>query len=208
MRVMPQLELTVTEQIDARQAQRLATELRRHLEVDGPYTFFRKGADPSAIQQCIQLIGDAAEWAILLPPAKWFLKPYLETLGPIAAHATRDGLAALFKRKEVKPLAEVVTSLANARGASSGHVDIVVGLDIPDPHFGTALHITANSAEEIAHALAVFVTKANELSTMMKAEVAASRAPLGGALITLEKDGSLTVRWRSKDFAEHEKRML
>ena len=40
MHVMPQLELTVTEQIDAQQAQRLVTQLRGHLEIDGPYTFF------------------------------------------------------------------------------------------------------------------------------------------------------------------------
>jgi hypothetical protein len=144
---------------------------------------------------------------VLLYPAKWFLKSYLETLGPIAAHATRDGLAALFKKDEVKPLAEVATALADAREASSGRIEIVVGLNIPDRHFGTALHITANSAEEIARAVAVFVTRANELSAIMKAEVEAGRAPLGRAVITLEKDGGLTVRWRSKDFAEHEKRV-
>ena len=205
---MPALELTVTEQIDAQQAQRLATALRRHLNVDGPFTFFRKGADPAAIPQYIQLIGDLVWWLPLLVPAKWFLKSYLETLGPMAAHATRDGLAALFKKEEVKPLADVATALADARDASSGRIEIVVGLNIPDPHFGTALHITANSAEEIAHALAVFVTHANELSTIMKAEVAAGRAPLGRALITLEKDGGLTIRWRCKDFADHEKRIL
>jgi hypothetical protein len=203
---LPELKLTVTEQIDMQQAQRLATELRRHLQVDGPHPYFRRG-DPSTIPQYIQLIGPVAVWLPLLYPAKWFLKPYLETLGPIAAHATRDALAALFKKKEVKPLAEVATTLADARKASGGHVEIVIGLDIPDPHFGTALRIAAHTPEEIAHALAVFVTCASELSTLMKAEVAAGRAPLGRALITLEKDGGLTVRWRCKDFADHEKRI-
>jgi hypothetical protein len=204
---MPALELTVTEGIDIQQAQRLATDLHGHLEVDGPGTYFRKGADPSTIPQYIQLIGDVAPWLMLLPPAKWFLKSYLETLGPIAAHATRDGLAALFKKKEVKPLIEVATALAVARDASSGRVEIVVGLGIPDPHFGTALHITANSPVEIAHALAVFVTRANELSAIMKSEVKAGRAPVGRAVITLENEGGLTVRWRDKDFAEHKKRI-
>ena len=146
MHVMPQLELTVTERIDTQQAQGLATELRRHFEVDGPYTRVRKGADPSAISQFIQLLGPLAPWLVLLLPAKWFLKSYLETLGPIAANATRDRLAALFKKEEVKPLAEVATALAKAREGSSGRVEIVVGLGIPDPDFGTALHITANSA--------------------------------------------------------------
>ena len=203
---MPHLNLTVTEQIDMQQAQRLATQLRRHLQVDGPHPYFRRGVDPSAIPQYIQLIGPYVLWLALLPPAKWFLKSYLETLGPIAAHATRDGLAALFKKKEVKPLAEAATALADAREASSGHVEIVVGLDIPDPHFGTAMHISQTSAEEIALRLAVFVTRANELSEIMKTEVEAGRVPLGRAVVTLEKDGGLTVRWLTES-AAHEKRL-
>jgi hypothetical protein len=205
--VMPQLELTVTERIDPQRAQQLATELREHLEVADPTFVRRYSGDPAAIPQYIQLIGDVVPWLALLYPAKWFLKSYLETLGPIAAHATRERLAALFK-KEVKPLAEVATALADAREASGGRIDILVGLDVPDPHFGTALRITADSAEEIAHALAVFVTRASDLSTKMKAEVEAGRAPLGRAIISLDEDGGLTVRWRSqKDFAEHEKRI-
>ena len=203
---VPELKLTVTEQIDMQQAQRLATELRRHLQVDGPHPYFRRG-DPSTIPQYIQLIGPVAVWLPLLYPAKWFLKPYLETLGPIAAHATRDALAALFKKKEVKPLAEVATTLADARKASGGHVEIVIGLDIPDSHFGTALHIPQDSAEEIALPLAAFVTRADELSAIMNAEVEAGRAPLARAVITLEKDGGLTVRWLTRELAAHEKRI-
>jgi hypothetical protein len=80
-------------------------------------------------------------------------------------------------------------------------------LTYSDPHFGTALRITANGAEEITHALAVFVTHANELSTLMKAEVEAGRAPLSGARVTWEEDGGLTVRWITNDFAEQEKRI-
>jgi hypothetical protein len=124
----------------------------------------------------------------------------------IAAHATRDGLAALFKKQEVKPLAEVATALADAREASSGHVEIVIGLDIPDSHFGTALHTTQDSAEEIALSLAVFVTRADELSTIMKAEIEAGRRPVGRAVISLENDGGLTVRWLTTESA-HEKRI-
>jgi hypothetical protein len=202
---VPELELTVTEGIDMQQAQRLATELRRHLQVGGPQTYFRRG-DPSAIPQYIQLIGPVVVWLPLLYPAKWFLKPYLETLGPIAAHATRDWLAARFKKEKAKPLADAATALAEARKASNRPVEIVVGLDIPDPHFGTALHITVHSAEEIALPLAVFVTRADELWATMKAEVEAGRAPTGPVIITLEKDGGLRVRWLTVESA-HEKRI-
>jgi hypothetical protein len=202
---MSQLELTFTEGVDPQQAQRLATELRRHLAVDGPHPVLRR-ADPSTISQFIQLLGSHDAWLLLLP-ASWFFKPYLATLGPIAAQATRDGLAALFKKKEVKPLAEVATALADVKKARTGHVELFVGLDIPDPQFGTALRITSDSAEEIARAVAAFVTHAEKLSTLMMEEVAANRAPLSGAHILLKADGSLTVQWLSRDFANHEKRI-
>jgi hypothetical protein len=204
---MARLELTVTEQIDPERAERLVTKLRDHLEVAGPSTLYRKGADPSAIPQYIQLIGDAALWLPLVLAAKWFVKPYLETLGPIAARATRDGLAALFRKDEVEPLADVADALADARQATTGRVEIVVGLNTPDPHFGTAMHITSNTPEEIGLELALFVTHAEELSATMKAEVEAGRAPVGRALIALEEDGSLSVRWWDKDLTRHEKRI-
>lgn len=140
-------------------------------------------------------------------PATVFLTSYLQTLGRRAANASWDGLAALLKKDKVKPLAEVATALADARETSGGHAGIVVGLDIPDRYFGTAMVITANSAEEIAHALALFVTRADELSAMMKAEVEAGRAPMSRAVITLERDGGLTVRWLTTDFVEHVKRI-
>jgi hypothetical protein len=206
---MAQLELTVTEQIDAEQAERLARKLRDHLELaPGPYALFRKGADPSVIPQFIQLIGDAAWWLPLAGPAAVFLTSYLNALGPIAAQATRDGLAALLKKDEVTPVADVAAALADAREESSGCIDIVVGLDIPDRHFGTAMVISPNSSrEEITYALALFVTHVNELSATMKAEVEAGRAPLGRALVTPEKDGSLSVRWHTLNGVRHEKRI-
>jgi hypothetical protein len=207
MHLMPQLELSVTEQIDLERANRLARKLRDHLELAGPHTLVRRGVEPSAIPQFIKLIGEAVPWLALLYAAKVFLKSYLETLGSLAAHASRDGLADLLKKGEVKPLADVAAALADAREGSSGRIEIVVGLNIPDPHFGTALHITANSPEEIAHALALFVTRAEELSTTMQAEVEAGRAPFGRALVTLEEDGGLSVRWWTKDFVRHVKRI-
>ena len=68
------------------------------------------------------------------------------------------------------------------------------------------MHITQDGAEEIALPLAVFVTRADELSAIMKAEVEAGRAPTGRAVVTLEKDGGLTARWLTTESA-HEKRI-
>jgi hypothetical protein len=91
---MSNLELNVTEGIDPHEAEALARQLRAYFVVDGPYTLFRKSADPS-LPQFIQIIGDAAQWFVLCYAAKIFLdgagaflNSYLETLGKRAGDAT------------------------------------------------------------------------------------------------------------------------
>jgi hypothetical protein len=210
---MSKLELSVTEGIDPREAEALSRKLRMYLNVDEPYTIFRKSADPS-LSQYIQIIGEVGQWSvlfyaakILLDGAKAFLKSYLTTLGKRAGDATWEGLAGLFRSKGVKPLADVATALGDAQKAGGGHIDIVVGLTIPDRHFETAMTIRADSPEEVALTLALFVTHAEELSTVMKAEFEGDRAPVGQAIVRIENDGGLTVRWLGRDFAQHEKRL-
>jgi len=201
---MPQLELLFSDQFDTAFAGSVKTELDTHLDIEGPYFWLQKSADPSLGPQLIQLIGDAAAWAPLVSAAT----VYLSTLAKRAADATWDGLTSLFKSKEVKPLADVAATLANAAQQAEGEVEIVVGLDIPEKHWGTVMVIKAKNPEEIACAIGSFVLHAERLAKEMKAEVAAGHAPLGRATINLEEDGSLTVRWKSQgDYSDREKRV-
>ena len=201
---MTQLKLVLSQNFDMDFAESVKAELGAHLDIEGPYFRFQKAAEPGLGPQLIQLIGGVVAWLPLSAAAT----VYLATLAKRAADATWDGLASLFKSKEVKSLAEVATTLAEAANAVEGDVEIVVGLDIPEENWGTAMVIRANSPEQIARALASFVMHAERLSKEMKAELAAGRTPLGRATIDLEEDGSLTVRWRSrKDFAECERRI-
>jgi hypothetical protein len=197
------MQLTVTELIDSKRAQKLAMQLRAHLEIDGPYTLVRKGADPSAIPQYIQLIGSYADWLPLLAPATAFVTAFATSYGKRLGQIAADATPALFKKREVKPLSDVAIALAQAKA------EVRVGLDVPDPHFGTVMTIPAGcSDEKIAYRVSAFVTHGKELSGTMHAEVKAGRAPLASAVIILNEDGSLTVRWRArKDFADHEKRI-
>ena len=200
---MAEVKLVFSDGFDTGLAETAKARLGAHLNIKGPRFYLRKSADPG-LSQFIQLIGDVTSWL----PLKAAAAVYFGALAKKAADATWDGLASLFKSEDVKPLADVATTLADAAQETEGDVEIVVGLNIPDDFWGTAIVIKAKNPEEIARALASFVVHAERLSTEMKAEVAAGRAPLGMATITLEEDGSLTVRWQTQEgFANCEKRI-
>ena len=205
-----EISFTFTECIDTEDADAVRAALNEHLSLGQPQFFMRLSAEPTPIS-FIQLVGDAAGWLPLAAPAAVFLTVYSSTLAKHAGDATRDGIASLFKRKEVKPLADVATTLATAANKADGEVEIVVGLNIPDDYFGTAVRIKDGNPEAVAYKLAVFVIHAEKLSLMMQAETAAGRTPIGRATVEVQDDGSLLVKWRSQpdfpDFKEHERRI-
>ena len=203
---MSELNLILSECFDTEDAAAVHAALNEHLSLGQPQPFIRRSADPTLIS-FIQLVGDAAAW-LPLAAASTFFVSYLSTLGKHAGDATRDGIASLFKRKEVKPLADVATTLATAANKADGEVVIVVGLNIPNYNFGTVVIIKNGNPADVAYNLAAFVIHAEELSKTMLAEVAAGRAPLGPAVVEVQDDGSLLVKWHSQaDFKEHKIRI-
>ena len=74
----------------------------------------------------------------------------------------------------------------------------MVGLDVPDDFHGTAMVIKAQEPAEVARILGIFVARAEEISTLISAEVDGARRPVGRVEIILEEDGQLLVRWMSK----------
>ena len=81
----------------------------------------------------------AAGHEILINPAAAFVKEFFSTLGKKTAEAAWDGAAEWKKNKDLKPLADVVAALVAAADLVGGEVKIVIGLNIPDDHFGTVL---------------------------------------------------------------------
>ena len=117
-------------------------------------------------------------------------------------------MRSLFKSKEVKPLADVSNALASIANQTEAIVEVVVGVNVPDEYWGTRVTIQGGDPEEVARKMAAFIVRAEELSEMMRAEVDAGRAPLAGAKVEVEEDGSLVVTWlSSEDRKTHERRM-
>ena len=195
---MSELELVLSEKFDAETIQ---AELSEHLKVSEPKFLFFKAVDPPSV---LKLLGDALSWL----PLKAAAAVYLSALAKRAADATWDGLASLFNSNEVKPLADVAKTLATAADSVDGKVTIVVGLNIPDDHFGTAISIKPGDPEEMVRVLASFIVHVEQISKAMRAEIETGRTPLGAAIIELQDDGSLLVSWVAQaDFSRHELRI-
>ena len=192
---MSELKLVLSEKFDA---EAIRAELSEYLKVNKPKLMCFRSADPPSM---IQLLGDAVAWLPLSAAAA----VYLSTLTKRAAHATWDGLASRFNNNEVKPLTAVAKTLATAADSVDGKVTIVVGLNIPDDYFGTAISIKPGDPEEVARVLASFIVPVEQISKAMEAAVKAGRTPLGRASIVLQDDGSLLVSWVAQaDFSRHE----
>ena len=188
---MSELSLILSENFP--EADGIQAELSKHLKVGQPRYLALMSAN-SVLSPFVQLLGEAGAWLPLYAAAT----AYLATLAKRAAEATWDKIA---NRNDVKPLADVATTLATVAANKDGKVRISFGLNIPDDYFGTSMFFESPNSEDVARALACFVVNVEQLSKAMQAEVAVGRVPAGPAIIELQDDESLLVRWRVLDQA-------
>jgi hypothetical protein len=192
------LEYSVTEGVDKDKANALVRVLRAHLKIGEPRFFMRRAGYP--IEQYIQLLGT---WEIWVAAFGIVATGFLAKLGQRAADGFWDTVRDRLKGSQSKPLADFSEALTDT-GLTVGDHQIILGLNIPDGHFGTALVIREKRPEAIAYATARFVVMAQKISSSMAEEIAAGRGPLGRANITLMEDGSVTVDWMTHDFKRRE----
>jgi hypothetical protein len=198
------MTLLVPQSLTPAEAADVVAALREHMDVGDARWLVRKSVDPARDAPFLQLIGDVATWLPLSAAATVFFS----TLAKRAADATWDALARAFQQKDAKPLADVATALGKAMEKSGPATELIVGLSIPDRHWGTALVIRDADPVKIAAEFAVFIAHAEKIARTMEAEVAAGRAPLGRARISIEGD-TVVVRWMSQgDLAKHEVRIV
>ena len=198
---MSELNLDLAYNFDTENAEAIRAELSKYLEVSEPRLRIFQSADPPSF---FQLLGDASAWL----PLKAAATIYLSTLAKRAGDATWNQLTSFFKSNEVKPLADVAKTLAKAVDGVDGEVVFVVGLNIPDDHFGTAISIQPGEPEEMARVLASFIVHVEQISKAMLAEIKAGRTPIGRAFIELEDDGGLLISWEAQaDFSRHKLRI-
>ena len=188
------LTITSTEGIDDAVGQNLASQLGQVMEVSEPQTYWRRAADPQ-IQQFIQLIGSVETWQAL----KFAAYAVVAIAGTrLTQHITDDLWAAIknrLKRDDTKPMEIAAASLSQAAHAMPDRTRIYIGIDVPEPNFGTVLEIAGRNPEEIAVQLAHFVLSVDEIHMEVAEAVAKGDGPLGQGTISLAVDGEVQVQW-------------
>ena len=195
------LTLELSDRFNQDDANSIRAALNPHLQVRSVAFFARRSVDPPSV---IQLLGDVVAWLPLTAPAAVFLS----TLAKRAANAVWDKTAAWFAHKDVKPLADVATTLVAAADRVGGKVMIGVGLNIPDDHFGTVIWTDSRDPVEVARKLSAFIVRAERIAATVRNEIERGREPVGPFLVELERDGTVTIRWRAaSDFTAYEQRI-
>jgi len=161
---MAKLRLTLTTGFSRDEADALAKTLQRYVDVDKAEFFFRRAI---GLPEIIQLLGDWTIWVAVfgVPMAGFFAR-----LGQRAADGLWDAVREWLKRDEAKPLKDVSSALAGLIREKGMSAQIVIGLDIPGPHFGTAIVIHETEPEKIAYAIARFVIVAEKISSIVQRE--------------------------------------
>lgn len=190
---MSKLNLVLTSELGSDFLEEVRAGLDGLLEIGEAQFYLRLSAN-GGLSQFIQIIGDAAAWL----PLKAAATVYLSVLAKHGADATKDWLGARLKRKDVEPLASVVLHLETTANKVDCNVEFVFSLPVPDDFWGTGIRVRAGEPEESARHLATFVVHAEAISELMQEEVEAGRAPLGPALVEMQDDGSVLVKWRAQ----------
>ena len=163
---MTSITLTYTENIGSDVAASFDAVARTYLPIEGsPKTYVRlSGAELPAV---IQLIGSVAGWLTLATATGYFGQ-----LGVKAADFTLKKAKKAFRQQKDDPLTRVALAMSNAKRTLGDNAKIIIGIDIPDNHFGTSLTIECADPEQIAYELGNFILKAARIAAFVENEMA------------------------------------
>lgn len=202
---MATLHLMLSEGFTSDAADGLAHALAPYMRTETPEIVCRKSSEVEALPQFIHAVGQGRLWQDALgAPAAAFLNQ----LGYRAADISWDEAEHSLARSDCEPLAGVVAAFTMARESIAQPASIVVGLNIPNDRFGTVVMVDDTRPVKVAYAIARFVGRADEIATVVQRAVVTGETPRGPALLSLDDDGSVLIRWNSRaDMRPHEVRL-
>ncbi len=202
---MATLHLMLSEGFTPDAADGLARALAPHIRTETPEIYCRKSSGLEALPQFIHAVGQGQLWQDALgAPAAAFLNQ----LGYRAADISWDEAEHALARSDCAPLAQVATAFTMAKETIARPASVIVGLNIPNDRFGTVAMIEDTRPVKVAYAIVRFVSRADEIATVIQRAVVTGEAPRGPALLSFDDDGGVMIRWNSRaDMRPHEARL-
>jgi hypothetical protein len=197
LRVSGDLPLPVVEQLQEDLSPLLPIVLFRTTEL-------REGYLPSQVR----LIGELSEWVDSLKGPAAALLSSVSSRGSLGSSPSqaRDGVAPPGTNVEpLKQLARILSSVLKMK--IQKHLQVSVGLAVPDWQHGTTLTLKDPDDESIALAIARFVNQLGDVEVAIREEMKSPRKPYGQVHLEVGAKGPMILRWldeKTLNFHERE----
>ncbi|MFH2068273.1 MAG: hypothetical protein ABII89_02260 [Candidatus Omnitrophota bacterium] len=199
-------KLRITGDIPIAARQRLGSEISAiiPLEIE-PVPSFRSALSDQP--SFIQIIAYVAVWTPLTIAASNFLAQLAKRAADDAWDHKKE-IAIKLKTNTVALLKKFTEALNKARQASNQNPYIIVGIPLPEDHFGTTFRFQAEDENDIAWFVANFLIKAEAIEKAIQEEMAGEHRPFASIQLHLQKDGSLIMQWMDRNELNEYKRRI
>ena len=171
--------------------ERVIAKLRKHSYVRRPSFYMRLSA--AQLPEIISILGDVIPWAPFVLAANYFLKGFFNEMGSESGKK----IISLLRKKEVEPLSDLMSAIDETAEIAQGRLQVVIGIDIPDDHFGTAIHFEHGDPQS-AIMMALFIDNLEKIKEAMVLEMEKGNVPLGGASISVQQDRDMKITWKRR----------
>jgi hypothetical protein len=164
--------------------------------------------------QFFLLSADPPSWVSLLATFDWWF-PLKAGATVFAAELMKEAAKDTWKNKAAiaswarrttgEVLHRLATSIAQLKSRLSRHTSILIGLPVPDEHFGARLALSDDGPDAMLFEIAVLVAHLPALRAFLETE---SPQPIAGFILSVGTDGSLEVSWLDRASLNEERRVL
>jgi len=161
-----------------------------------PERFFMLSVEPPTT---LQILASLLAWTT---PLKLAATTFATAIAKHAADDAWKNKAAIgeaLKGRSTELLYTASIALVNVGSSIPRPVQIAIGLDFPDPHFGSAFWLSSGESEEAAAKIAALVLKGESIHQVLRDHQGRGAGPLGPVHLELEGSGEVKVSWMGLD---------
>ena len=191
--------------MDTRPLELFRDEMRPEFEVvvDDRAIFLRSAEPPS----WIQLFADAQWWVKALGA---YAALYVSELVKESAKETWRHRAKMARASVAagNRILRIARSLKKLQGELPDRTDLVLGLPVPDDHFGVRFVVFGRDEDLLAAEIALFVRHLPAIERLVEDEGLRLGKVVGAVNLQLREDGTLHVGWMDRERLNLEERIL
>jgi hypothetical protein len=199
------LTATSTADIDLRELAAFRDDLSTdfEVEVDESQVFLRSAEPPS----WIQFLADSPWW---VQAFGGYSALYLAELVKEAAKTTWAERAAVARKTKVatQALGRFARRLAKLRALLPERSQLVIGLPVPDHHFGVRFELLGREEDVLAAEIAIFASFVPRLEELIRSEQLDKGRVVGTVNLMVTEELQLKVAWMDRESLSIQERLL